>query len=163
MPVQLQAATKSDQEILYNLYSLYLHDLSRYTANLNIDTNGSFKFDLFDSLWETEGLSPYFIYHGPSLIGFVLIVERPFLKKAYDYSINDIFILNQYRGKGYALEAIKELFQQNKGKYFVIELANNTPAIEFWKIAYRKLDISFLEREESIDGDAVFIQTFEIK
>jgi predicted acetyltransferase len=54
------------------------------------------------------------------------------------------------------------VFQQNKGPYFVIELANSTPAFEFWKIAYQKLDISFQEREEQIDGDAVLIQTFEI-
>jgi predicted acetyltransferase len=162
MTVTLQPVHKQDEKILYNLYSLYLHDLSKYTDNLDIKPDGSFEIDVFASIWETDGLSPYFLYHEDTLIGFFLLLERPFLKKKNDYSINDIFILNKYRGKGFAIEALKEVFQKHKGKYFIIELASNEPAVQFWKIVYKKLNIQFEEIEQLIDEDPVLIQTFEI-
>jgi predicted acetyltransferase len=162
MSINLQPVTKKDEKTLYNLYSLFLHDLSRYTANLDIESDGSFKLDVFDTIWDTDGLSPYFIYHDVALIGFMLLVERPFLKKAYDYSINDLFILNKYRGKGFGLQALEEIFQQKRGKYFIIELASNEAAVHFWRIVYDKHEIKYENREETIDGDQVYIQTFEI-
>lgn len=163
MSISLQPVLKKDEKILYNLYSLFLHDLSKFTNGLDIEPDGSFKLDVFDMIWETEGLSPFFITHGDSIVGFTLIVERPFLKKEYDYSINDLFILNKFRGKGFGVQAVKEVFQQKKGKYFVIELAANEPAVLFWKNVYKKLEIEFEEQEKVMDEDLVYIQTFEMK
>jgi predicted acetyltransferase len=162
MTITLQPVHKKDEKILYNLYSLYLHDLSKYTDSLDIKPDGSFEMDMFESIWATEGLSPYLLYHEDTLIGFILLLERPFLKKENDYSINDIFILNKYRGKGFAIEALKVVFQKYRGKYFIIELTANEPAVQFWKIAYKKLNIQFEEFEQLIDEDPVLIQTFEV-
>ncbi|KAA0543165.1 GNAT family N-acetyltransferase [Bacillus sp. BGMRC 2118] len=163
MSITIQQVQEKDKDVLYNLYSLYLHDLSRYTNSLEIKKDGSFELDVFASIWETDGLSPYFLYSGDSLIGFILLVERPFLEKEYDYSINDIFILNKYRGKGFALQAIDMIFQQKKGRYFIIELVSNVPAVHFWKIVYDNLKITFEEIEQIIDEDPVLIQTFQIQ
>lgn len=104
MALTLQVANKKDSHILCNLYSLYLHDLSKFTNSLDLGKDGSFHFDALDSFWDVEGLSPYFIKHKENIIGFLLLSERPFLKRDSDFGVNDIFILNKFRGKGFGMQ-----------------------------------------------------------
>lgn len=44
------------------------------------------------------------------------------MKKENDFGINDIFILNQYKGKGIGKQAVENLLEEKRGQYFVIEL-----------------------------------------
>lgn len=162
MTLALVPALEADKPILANLYSLYLHDLSAYTDRLTIHSDGSFVFDDLDYLWEEEGISPFLIKDDDHLIGFLLLLERPYLKKEIDYSVNDIFVLKGYRGKGIGLQVVESLFQMKQGHYYIVELAANKPSIIFWKKVYRKLNISFKEIEEHIDEDACLIQTFDV-
>lgn len=160
MAVRLQKAYEKDKTILKNLYSLYLHDLSKYTNELVLGEDGSFHFDELDSFWQIEGLSPYLIMYEENIIGFLLLLERPFLKKEYDYGVNDIFIIQAYRGKGLGRQILKQLFFEKQGKYFVIELVANEPAVGFWKRVYKELGINFEEKAELIDNESCLIQTF---
>ncbi|WP_144512183.1 GNAT family N-acetyltransferase [Bacillus sp. FJAT-22090] len=162
MTILLQAAIKTEAPILRNLYSLYLHDLSKFTTNIDIGPNGFFHYDDLDSFWETEGISPYFIKSGNDIIGFLLLLERPFLKKENDFSINDMFILNKYKGKGLGRKVLETLFEEKRGTYYVIELVENLPAVSFWKKVYAQLHIEFEEKRELIDDEPCLIQTFTI-
>lgn len=112
--------------------------------------------------WETDGLSPYFIKQDDRIIGFILLLERPFLKKGNDFGVNDLFILNKYKGKGMARQALEKLFQQKHGKYFVIQLIENSPAVSFWKKLYQSLNTPYEVRQEVVDGEHCIIQTFSI-
>ncbi len=158
----LEKVNKKDIHILKNLYSLYLHDLSRFTENLDIGIDGSFHFDDLEILWEEEGFSPYFIKHADDIIGFLLLLERPFLKRENEFGVNDIFLLNKFRGKGFGKRALEKLFKDKPGKYFVVELLENQPAVLFWKKAYKQLNIEFEERKERIDDEPCLVQTFTI-
>ena len=109
-----------------------------------------------------DGISPFFIKEDKKIIGFLLLLERPYLKKENDFGINDLFILNKYKGKGFGRQAVKELFEKKQGKYFVIELVENKPAVLFWKKLYKELQIEFEERAELIDEEPCLIQTFSI-
>ena len=162
MSVTLQKALDTDRNILRNLYSLYLHDLSRFTESIDIGVDGFFHFDDLDTFWTVEGISPYFIKRKEIIIGFLLLVERPFLKKEKDFGINDLFILNKYKGKEFGRQAVSELFQQKHGKYFVVELVENKPAVSFWKKLFDEGKIEFEERAEFIDEEPCLIQTFTI-
>jgi predicted acetyltransferase len=162
MLVTLREVQESEGHILRNLYALYLHDLSKFTTNIEIDEHGFFEYEDLDMFWTVDGISPYLIKVDDTIIGFLLLLERPFLKQETDFGINDIFILNQYKGKGLGIQAIETLFQKKCGKYFVIELMENTPAVSFWKKVYEKLNIEVEEKEEVIDDDPCFIQTFEV-
>lgn len=162
LTITLQLALEKEKDIVRNLYSLYLHDLSKFTTNLDIREDGSFYFKELDLFWKEEGLSPYFIKYNDSIIGFILLLERPFLKKENDFCINDIFILNKYKGRGLGSKALVKLFEEKPGKYFVIELVENTPAVSFWKKVYEQLNIEFDEKMELIDDEACLIQTFTI-
>ncbi|MFJ7826387.1 GNAT family N-acetyltransferase [Psychrobacillus sp. NPDC096623] len=163
MNIMLKEVLEREKTILKNLYSLYLHDLSKFTSQLDIGEDGCFEYDGLDEFWETEGLSPYFINLDSNIIGFILLVERPVLKKDYDLGVNDLFILNKYKGNGFGRQAIEELFKVKKGKYFVIELIENSPAVSFWKRIYSGLDIQFEEKQDVVDDEQCLIQTFTIK
>ncbi|KFN02863.1 GNAT family N-acetyltransferase [Bacillus clarus] len=162
MSVAMQEVQESEKSILRNLYSLYLHDLSKFTTNINIGADGFFEYEDLDTFWKVDGITPYFIKNEDSIIGFLLLLERPFLKKENDFGINDIFILNQYKGKGIGKQVIRGLFQEKRGQYFVIELIGNVPAVSFWKKVYRELNIEFQERRQVIDDEECFVQTFKI-
>ncbi|MFD0048381.1 GNAT family N-acetyltransferase [Actinomycetes bacterium NPDC127524] len=162
MTVTLSSISKNEKHILQNLYSLYLHDLSEYTEDLDISTNGSFEFDSLELIWEREGLTPYFLKIEKSIVGFLLLLERPFLKEKYDYSINDIFMLKKYRRKGIAISLLKDLFKYKKGRYFVIELEKNAPAILFWRKVFSELNIKFEEEKKMVDGEDCLVQSFQI-
>lgn len=163
MNLTLKEVLETEKTILKNLYSLYLHDLSKFTSLIDIGEDGSFEYDGLDGFWETEGLSPYFVILNKNIIGFILLVERPYLKKDYDFGVNDLFILNNYKGNGFGIHAIGELFKVKKGKYFVIELMENKPAVSFWKKVYSEMNIQFLEKQDVVDEEQCLIQTFIIK
>ncbi|MCM3315332.1 GNAT family N-acetyltransferase [Rummeliibacillus stabekisii] len=162
MTIMLKEVLEIEKSILRNLYSLYLHDLSKYTTNLNIGEDGAFHYDELDDFWKVDGLSPYFITWNEKIIGFILLLERPFLKKANDYGINDFFILNQYKGKGLAMQAASKVFEMKRGQYFIIQVVENKRAVTFWKKVYIDLHIDANERQDVIDGELCLIQTFKV-
>ncbi|WP_456278053.1 GNAT family N-acetyltransferase [Bacillus sp. AK128] len=162
MTITLEKVEEHEKIILRNLYSLYLHDLSRFTTKLEIGEDGFFHFKDLDLFWTIEGISPFFIMKEEEIIGFILLLERPFLKKDNDFSINDLFILNKYKGKGYGKQSLQLLFNEKKGSYFVIELIDNTPAVSFWKNVYSHFAINFEERTEMVEDEKCLVQTFTI-
>lgn len=161
MKVILEKIRPDNKEVLRNLYSLYLHDLSAYTKGLQISEDGSYEFDSFSLIWEKEGVTPYFIIAGGKLAGFILILEAPFTKKV-DKVINDFFILNPFRGIGVAKAAVSEIFADNKGSYYISQLVKNQKAVSFWKKVYQQKGIIFEEQSEVEDGEEVVYQTFLI-
>lgn len=162
MTVILKEVLESEKSILNNLYSLYLHDLSKFTSMIDIGEDGCFHYEGLEKFWEIDGISPFFLKLDNNIIGFLLLLERPFLTKDNDFGVNDIFILNKYKGKGMGRQAIEKLFQDKKGKYFVIELLENVPAILFWKKMYNTLNIQFEEKQDLVDDEQCLIQTFTI-
>ncbi|MBD7985551.1 GNAT family N-acetyltransferase [Sporosarcina sp. Sa2YVA2] len=162
MTIKLKEVLESEKSILRNLYSLYLHELSNFTTHLNIGVDGIFHYEELDDFWKVDGLSPYFITLNESIIGFILLLERPFLKKSNDYGINDFFILNQYKGKGLAVQAVKKIFEKKQGQYFIIQVVENKRAVAFWKKVYSELDIETIERQDLVDEELCLIQTFSI-
>ena len=161
MKVTLEKINPDKKEVLRNLYSLYLHDLSAYTDGLQVSEAGSFEFDSFSLIWEKEGVTPYFMIADEKLAGFVLILEAPFTTKV-DKVINDFFILNPFRGKGVGKAAVAEIFSQNKGSYYISQLVKNQTAVSFWKKVYQQEGIEFVEQSEVQDGEEVVYQTFDI-
>lgn len=162
MSIILKGVLESEKSILNNLYSLYLHDLSKFTSMIDIEEDGCFQYKGLESFWEIDGISTFFLKLDNNIIGFLSLLERPFLTKDNDFGVNDIFILNKYKGKGMGRQAIEKLFQEKPGKYFVIELVENVPAISFWKKVYSTLNIQFEEKQDLVDDEQCLIQTFTI-
>lgn len=162
MNMYLEKAGLEQKQMLGNLYSLYLHDLTAYSDGLQIGEDGIFEFDSFELIWRREGVTPYIIRVEDQLAGFILILEAPFTKKV-DKVVNDFFILNSFRGKGIAKAAALEVFVHNKGRYYISQLVKNKPAVQFWKKVYSLQGIEFVEQTELQDGEEVIYQTFVIE
>ncbi|MBO0588620.1 GNAT family N-acetyltransferase [Sporosarcina sp. E16_8] len=162
MTVKLKEVLEIEKSILRNFYSLYLHELSNFTTNLDVGEDGVFHYEELDKFWDVDGLSPYFIKLNDEIIGFILLLERPFLKKSNDYGINDFFILNKYKGKGLAVQAAGKIFEEKTGQYFVMQVVENKRAVAFWKKVYNELNIETHERQDLIDDELCLIQTFKI-
>lgn len=160
--MELVKATLEDKTLVKNLYSFYLHDLSAYSSSLKPNADGVFEFDSFEKIWERDGITPYLLKQKKEVIGFCLLLEPPFTKKV-DYCINDLFIYSGFRGKGFAEEAIKTIFQEKQGSYYVSQLTANKRAVGFWKKFYEQYHIAYEETLELEDGEEVFYQTFNTK
>ncbi|WP_374223929.1 hypothetical protein [Bacillus sp. ISL-46] len=76
--------------------------------------------------------------------------------------MNDIFMLKKFRRKGIAISLLEELFKQKKGRYLVVELAKNKPAVLFWRKIYRELEIVFEEEKKIVDNEECLVQSFQI-
>ncbi len=162
MNLLIEKVPFSEKETLENLYSLYLHDLSEYTNDLEVSTNGLYVYDSIDMLWSNDGIQPYFIKSDEKLVGFILLLKRPFLQNNHDVCINDYFICKNYRRKGLGKKALSILFEENKGKYVMMELAQNQPAIAFWRKTLSQLGLPYIEEKKVIEEEECFVQTFEV-
>ncbi|RDU37409.1 hypothetical protein DRW41_06070 [Neobacillus piezotolerans] len=161
MDVFLQKTGPQDAEILANMYSLYLHDLTAYSDSLKENEAGMYEFDAFPLFWEKGGVNPYFIMADGERAGFVLLLEPPFTKKV-DYVINDFFVYNRFRGKGIASRAADAIFSGREGSYFVAQLARNERAIAFWRKVYNRCAIDYDEYGDEEDGEPIVCQEFTL-
>lgn len=150
-----------DKYILKNLYPLSLHDLSQYNGE-DIDSNGQYDIDFLDEFWEKEGLIPYWIKKEDNIVGFILVQTGRYAPPTgEDFYVSEFFILRKYRRKGIGKEAIKELFNLFSGTYLLGQLPNNIPAIQFWKSAFRTLNIEF-EEFSNTDLGTLLYQRFKV-
>jgi len=160
--VKLRIATDGDKNKLKNLQQLYLHDLSEYTVNLDVNSNGIFENNDLDFYYSKEELIPLVVEYKAEVIGFIFLNKPPFAPMDCDYCINEFFILRKYRGQGLALEAIKELFSSYSGKYMMLELVENKTAISFWRKVLAIHGCEYEETEIMDESDKCLIQKFEV-
>lgn len=157
--VQIKAADIKDKEKLKNYFQFYLHDLSEFAETLNVNSLGRFENDDVDIFFQKENLIPMTINIEDEIIGFIFLNKG----RTVDYVINDIFILRKYRNKGLGKAVINKLFKLYPGKYGLIELIKNRPAIEFWHSVFHGNNIEYLEDEAIYDGEACITQKFTVR
>jgi len=160
--INLRVATDSDKLILKNLQQFYLHDLSEYTINLDVDVNGLFENNDIDIFYEKDALIPLVIEYEKIVVGFILLATPPYTLQGADYVINDFFILRKYRGRGLGKVVAKELFKARLGKYAMMQLINNQTAISFWKIVLSENGFAYEEKEVMDGDDECLLQMFEV-
>jgi predicted acetyltransferase len=151
------------KEILRNLMTLFLHDLSEFIDNINLNSdNGLFEFEVLDLFFDKEGLTPFFININDKSIGFILLQSGPYSNQEYaDYVLNSFFILRNQRRKGIGKLACNKFFEMYPGRYAISQAQTNTPAVKFWKSVYESYGVIPYEKEEIEDGIKVVYQYFK--
>jgi len=160
--INLAVVPIEDKPVLENFLSYYMHDLSEFADRLDPSPDGRFRYDGLEMYFTDKALHPLFICHGNDLAGFVLLNQPPFVSPGTDFCINEFFILRKYRGRGLGRAAASTLLKQYPGRYLVIQLLRNVPAIGFWHSLYRHLDIDFDERRQLAHGEKVLAQRFTV-
>lgn len=159
--IQLIPVHLEQKETLRNLYSLYLHDLSQYTQELQIHEDGTYHFEGFELIFRNPRLQSYLIYQGEQLQGFTTLVETK-AKEEIDYIINDLFMAHKARGRGIAQSVIDQIIVAKPGRYRVYQLKENLRAISFWRNYLQTREIPYREVELEEDGDSCVMQTFQV-
>lgn len=144
MKVETILATKETENIIKNLYPLYLHDLAEIYEELP-NEYGIFEeepiktlmeqYDVQNVWFEKPGnLYPFIIIVDGKPAGFDLISTKDFAPKSTDYYLYEFFLLRPYRGKGIAEEAAKQVFDRFKGKWeLYTSHKNNERGKGFWR------------------------------
>jgi len=157
VPIELES-----KNILENLISIYLHDLSEFTNDLKVNQNGRFEYEGLELYFIKEELKPLFIYLKDNIVGFILLNNGKYVPQDIDFSVHEFFILKSYRRSGIGAKAMEGLFDKYKGKYRIVQLADNKLAINFWKSIYKMQGIDFIETIEIIDDVECNIQVLDV-
>jgi len=118
---------KEDNKILNNLLQLYLHDISNYFP---IDFDSKKCIYLYDDLnkyFDSSNNYALLFINDDSTIGFTLID-----KIDNEYIVQEMFILNNYKNKGYGEECIRKVFDDFKGNWVIKSLPNSPKSENFW-------------------------------
>ena len=132
MNVTLTRCDAGTRQTLHHLYQFYLHDLSAFTDELQVESDGAFDTSHIDIFWQKESLHPFLIWADGKVAGFALVAGRPYAPEGADYSMVEFFILKRCRRQGVGREAARLVFDQFRGVWDVYELEANLPAIRFW-------------------------------
>ena len=102
--ILLEKVTDSTQSAFVNLFNLYHHNRSKFLPDLYPSVDEEGYSDKANTL-ATLAVSPnkaqsYLIRYMGKIAGVIVFSLTPFVKPGCDYCIQDIFILNNYRGKG---------------------------------------------------------------
>lgn len=133
MTIEVSGAGLSEKPMIENLFSLYLHDLSEFSAQ-EVDEHGRFlREGALDVWWEREVLFPFLIRVDAKIAGFALVCAAPHVTRGRDYRLNDFFVLRGYRRRGVGLAAARVVFDRFPGRWEVGWLPANMPAAAFWQ------------------------------
>ena len=135
--VTLEKICNTNQEAFINLYNLFHHDRAAYVPDLYPAVDEAGYYDKANSL-ATLGVAPdkaqsYIIRYNGNIAGLIVFAFSPLLKAGFDYSIVDLFVLNNFRGKGIAGAACKQLLRAYPGRYYVEVLAEDAGARGYWE------------------------------
>ncbi|MTI68110.1 MAG: GNAT family N-acetyltransferase [Firmicutes bacterium] len=161
--ITIDIADLREKDVIRNLYTLYLHDLSQFTDDNDIDENGVFIWDSEELYWEKNSLYPLIVKYKDKVIGFLLFSEPPYVKEGCDYCIQEFFILRKYREKGLGREVINILFKKYKGRYSLLVLENNKKALKFWRNIYKQNNLKYEEDIMNLDENVCYYHTFKIE
>ena len=134
--VSLEKVKDTDRTIFMNLFNLYHHDRAKFFPELypSVDKDGYYDKAVVEELlgFEDSEVLCYLIKFEDKVAGLAVISFPPYVLKDCDYCIQEIFVLNNFRGKGIAHEACKWLFKEFPGRYCALVAEDDVEAQGFW-------------------------------
>lgn len=125
--IKLDLVKKKERKVLENLLQLYLHDLSLYFKVDFDSTTCLYKYDSLDKYFDGSKNYAYFIKEEENKVGFILIDSD-----SNHYIVQEIFTLNNYKGRGLASDAITKIFDMYRGNWVIKVVPNSIKAEIFW-------------------------------
>jgi DNA-binding response OmpR family regulator/predicted acetyltransferase len=160
MDISITEATKEEKSIIQNLARFYIYDLSEFQARKCPD-NGLFEDEDYSRYWTQPGHFPYLVRCQDELAGFVF-VEEGGSSADIDYHIAEFFIVRKFRGKGVARFVARDIFQRFHGKWEVMAISQNVPAITFWEKIINEYTQGNYARSSEIHGCEMEVFRFPI-
>jgi predicted acetyltransferase len=118
------------EAVLKNLFPLYIHDLSQFTA-FDVEVDGTFRAPpSFAAYWQAPERHPFLLRADGNIAGFALV--RQMEGEPLTHDMGEFFVLARWRRHGVGRIAAHALFDRFKGLWEVRELVDNLPAQAFW-------------------------------
>jgi predicted acetyltransferase len=141
MPIQLQAATREQANILGNLLQFYLYDFSVYFCDAPdgyVEKDGLFDpgFDL-NRYFDQAGYWAYLARVEKQWAGFALISDRADQAPpgTPGRSVDEFFVMRCFRRKGIGRAMAFQIFDTYRGFWQIGAIEPNLPAQNFWRVA----------------------------
>lgn len=126
-------AVAENKLLLEHLYQLYLYDLSAYTM-ANVGSDGLFPAPCLCTYVANPGHAAFCFRLDHAVIGFALVSQRNlFAPGLAGCTCDALFVLRQYRRKGYGQAAAHAMFNQFPGHWHVFARDVNVPGCTFWR------------------------------
>ena len=133
MDVQVVEASLEQKPALHRLMQLYLHDSSEFTGD-DASVDGEFRYGYFEEYWREPDRSPFLIYYGDNLAGFVLVNTHTLvLEQGEGRAISEFFVMRKYRRQGVGRQAAFYAFDRFPGLWEIRENINNLAGQQFWR------------------------------
>ncbi|MHA6531864.1 hypothetical protein [Paenibacillus sp. BAC0078] len=150
MNIEVNLASHAEAYIIKNLYPLYLHDLSGHyglTGGTVLNRHGIFEespelrtladqYDVQSIWWEKPGVLFPFLFRIDGIpAGFAFVATPPHCAKRVDFFMNEFFVLQPFRGTGYAQQAAMQVFERFQGQWelFTNPAEKNIVGQKFWR------------------------------
>ncbi|MVP00285.1 GNAT family N-acetyltransferase [Paenibacillus lutrae] len=140
MNIEFRTITQSDSIILNNLFHFYLYELSAYSME-DVSNEGKYEAEDISPYYRDDRLFPYLIMVDNKIAGFILVTSPPYVTDGIDYSVQELFLLPKYRGKGLGRAAALHIFKHHHGHYEISMFRNNPKAVKFWSALLSSLHI----------------------
>lgn len=131
--IKIKKVNKNDKKILNNLLQLYLHDISIYFP---IDFNskkGIYEYSTEKYFSKLSNYQAFLFKENENIVGFALIEDDNNTKL-----VQEMFILNNYKSKGFGAELIIKVFDKFKGNWVIRSLPCSEKSENFWKKTIEK-------------------------
>lgn len=134
MNFKLKQINEDNLNILENLFQLYIHDISK-ELSWDCNENGIFEAYSLSEWLNNQDNFGYLIYIEDKLAGFVMIDKefKVLTSGNNNYDLSEIFILNNYKGKGLASSVVKKVFDMHKGNWESRPVPKSISALTFWE------------------------------
>ena len=153
MEIRVQPITSDRYSVLSNLVQLYLYDISELDQR-ELGKDGCYSFrDINFYLQANNGWAFQLLRRG-IIVGFALVaLRRSWIHEDTVYSIDDLFVLRNYRKQGIGRIAAFRLFSTFPGTWEVSEMEENKPAHVFWRQVVDEFTKGrFLDTTVLVDG-----------
>lgn len=131
MMIELVTVKPEDRKLLWNIHQKYLYEMTNYYDN-EMDAEGNYHYGYFDAYFTEQARKAQFIYVDHSLAGFAMINPYSYIGETPDYVLAEFTIFPAYRKKHVATEAVRMIFDGNKGRWEVKYNEANTAARVLW-------------------------------
>jgi predicted acetyltransferase len=126
--MNIEVIRTNDSKLISNLLQIYLSDVCNYFQMDMDQETGLYLYDDTSKYFENNNTDfAYIIKCDEKLAGFSLIdfVEDSFV-------VQEMFVLNEYKGKGIGENAITKIFDMHKGNWIIKSLPGSPKAESFW-------------------------------
>lgn len=163
--VTLSEVTQETLPVLRNMFTVYFSELSQWDDGLALNEYGLPVWTAFGGAqprtheecvtynwWIRGDCRLFLILADGHPAGFVIVNPGPqFLPDGVDFDIQDFFVAHKYRRLGVGRRAARAAFALFQGRWEVVQLAGNTPAITFWNHVVSEYTAGIYE---TLDGGA---------